>query len=55
MIHKWIRKDESLLLLCETCSKKEYKYLIIREQWKVKDKHNMAVCDKCGKREEINF
>lgn len=55
MIHKWIMKDDSVTLLCESCSKKDYKTLIIREQWKAKDKHTMAECGKCGKKEEIIF
>lgn len=55
MIHKWIMKDEETILLCESCSKKDYKNLTIREQWRIKDKHTIATCDRCGKKEEIIF
>jgi len=55
MIHKWILKDDSITCLCEECSKKDYKRLVIREQWKAKEKHTVVECDRCGKKEEIVF
>ncbi len=54
-MHKWILKDDSVECLCEDCSKKDYKNLVMREQWKAKDKSMVVACDRCGKKDEVNF
>jgi uncharacterized Zn finger protein len=54
-MHKWILKDDSVVCLCESCSKKDYKNLVMREQWKAKDKNSTVSCDRCGKKEAITF
>jgi len=54
-MHKWILKDDTLICLCDACSKKDYKNLVIREQWKAKDKHTVVVCERCGTKAEVVF
>jgi len=54
-MHKWILKDDSLVCLCEGCSKKDYKKLIIRAPWKTNEKNMMVSCEKCGKKGEVIF
>ncbi len=54
-MHKWVLKDDSIVCLCEACSKKDYKNLVIREPWRAKDKHSTMVCDRCGVRGEVIF
>lgn len=54
-MHKWILKDDSLACLCESCSKKDYKNLVIREQWKSRDKNTLVSCERCGKQDEVVF
>jgi|GEM_PF-2762548 len=54
-MHKWILKDDSQVCLCESCSKKDYKKLIIRTPWKANEKHAIVNCEKCGKRGEVVF
>jgi uncharacterized Zn finger protein len=55
MMHKWILKDDSEICLCESCSKKDYKKLIIRTPWKASEKHDIVNCEKCGKKGEVIF
>jgi len=54
-MYKWCMKDDTLIILCETCSKKEYRDLVIREPWKAKDKNKTVECERCGRREIVNF
>ncbi len=54
-MYKWILKDESVLCLCEACSKKDYKNLVIRQAWRAKDKGTTVTCERCGKKDVVDF
>lgn len=53
-MHKWQRFDKSIAVLCEQCSKKEYKVLDIREPWKRTEMGKKYSCDICGKTIEVS-
>ena len=54
-MYKWILKDESVLCLCEACSKKDNKNSVIRQAWRAKDKGTTVTCERCGKKDVVDF
>ena len=55
IMYKWILKDDTVLCLCEACSKKDYKNLVIRQPWRSKDKGVTVTCERCGKSDQVDF
>nr|MBF0221109.1 hypothetical protein [Desulfobulbaceae bacterium] len=53
-MHKWQKQDRSTVVLCDQCSKKEYKVLDIREQWKKKELEQEYCCELCGVKQFIS-
>ena len=47
-MHKWRLEDGKIRLLCDTCSKKNYHTLLIREAWKASDTGKEVTCEECG-------
>jgi len=54
-MYKWILKDDSEVCLCENCSKKDYKKLIIRVPWKAGERNSVVCCERCGKEGDITI
>ena len=47
-MHKWRMENGLIKLLCDSCSKKQYDDLVIREAWKASDTGKMVTCEDCG-------
>ena len=54
-MHKWRRPNKTIVLLCQSCSQKEYKKLEIREGWKVTEREKNFQCEMCGLKQTISI